>query len=279
MGYWYLLVGIPLIDAVLFGSIGVAYESGKHTVPSLIFGILFFQLIWQLTFAGSNGFLTEVWDRNVLNLFATPLREAEYGFAVVSVGLMRTVISSSLILFAGLVFFAIDPSGPGLIAVPSAIILLFLGVAVSGFVVGLALQFGESAEVFSWGTLLLLLPISGVFYPIDSLPGALQTAAKVSPLTAIFESLREGLEGGRDRLGLGTYFPNRNGRNNVDRRCLSSLSVRKVQKERLDHEILLIQYSHRTQYSYRIQRSTQIRCPPQLQACPAAAGLYVCAKP
>jgi ABC-type polysaccharide/polyol phosphate export permease len=74
------------------------------------------------------------------------------------------------------------------------------------FVIGLVLQFGETAEVFSWGTLVLLMPLSGIFYPPDALPGALQPIAEVIPLTRVFDATRASLGDGTVRwgdLGLG----------------------------------------------------------------------------
>ena len=72
--------------------------------------------------------------------------------------------------------------------------------------IGLVLQFGETAEVFSWGTLVLLMPLSGIFYPPDALPGALRPVAEVIPLTRVFEATRASLADGTVRwadLGLG----------------------------------------------------------------------------
>ncbi len=74
-------------------------------------------------------------------------------------------------------------------------ILLVFGWAVSLLVVGMTLQFGESAEVFSWGTILVLMPLSGVFYPVEALPAVLQPISRVIPLTRVFDAARDGLAG------------------------------------------------------------------------------------
>ena len=74
-GHWFLLLVLPLVDGLLFGSIGVAYGDGDGPVRLLVTGIMLFHLIWQLTLAGSLGLLEEVWSRNLMNLIATPLTE------------------------------------------------------------------------------------------------------------------------------------------------------------------------------------------------------------
>jgi ABC-2 type transport system permease protein len=194
-GHWFLLIALPVVDALLFTSIGVAYGNGERAVQVLLTGILLFHVVWQLTLAGSMGFLEEVWSRNVLNLLTTPLQEREYGAALGIVGLVRTLVASALVALVGLGLYAVDPAVAGWVLIPGAIILLVFGWAVSLFVIGMTLQYGESAEVFSWGTLVLLMPLSGVFYPVEALPGALQPFSRVIPLTRVFDAARDGLSG------------------------------------------------------------------------------------
>lgn len=195
-GMWFLLLALPVVDALLFTSIGVAYGSGDGPIRVLFTGILLFHLVWQLTLAGSLGFLEEVWSRNVLNLFTTPVREIEYATALGVVGLMRTLIAVVLIGAVGGGMYAVDPASAGWVLAPAAAVLLVFGWAVALLVVGLTLQFGDSAEVFSWGTLVLLMPLSGVFYPVEALPGGLQAVARAIPLTRAFDATRIGIQGG-----------------------------------------------------------------------------------
>ena len=171
--FWFLLLVLPLVDGLLFGSIGVAYGIGDAPVVLLVTGIMLFHLIWQLTLAGSFGLLDEVWSRNLLNLIATPLTEREMLSSFGVVGLLRTGVSVTVIGAVGVVFFAVSPTSAGVVLVPSAALLLLFGWSVALFVVGLTLQYGDRAEVFSWGTLVLLMPLSGVFYPVESLPPVL----------------------------------------------------------------------------------------------------------
>src|SRR5690606_15232293 len=139
----------------LFGSIGVAYGIGDAPVVLLVTGIMLFHLIWQLTLAGSFGLLDEVWSRNLLNLIASPLTEREMLSSFGVVGLLRTGVSVTVIGAVGVVFFAVSPTSAGVVLVPSAALLLLFGWSVALFVVGLTLQYGDRAEVFSWGTLVL----------------------------------------------------------------------------------------------------------------------------
>ncbi|MFN7151969.1 MAG: ABC transporter permease, partial [Microthrixaceae bacterium] len=193
-GHWFLLLVLPLVDGLLFGSIGVAYGDGDGPVRLLVTGIMLFHLIWQLTLAGSLGLLEEVWSRNLMNLIATPLTEREFMGSLGVVGLLRTVVSVSVIAVVGLAFYAVAPDAAGWVLVPAAAVLLLFGWAVTTMVIALTLQYGDSAEVFSWGTLVLLMPLSGFFYPVDSLPPVLAAVAQIVPLTYVFDAVRQGLE-------------------------------------------------------------------------------------
>lgn len=205
-GHWFLLLVLPVVDALLFSSIGVAFGESDRAVEILVVGILLFHVIWQLTLAGSLGFLEEVWSRNVLNLWTTPLTESEYGLALLVTGFVRALVSMGLVGAVAAGLYAVDPTGAGWVLAVGAAALMVFGWAVALLVIGLVLQFGETAEVFSWGTIVLLMPLSGIFYPPDALPGFLQPVAEVIPLTRIFEATRESLEGGAVQwvdLGIG----------------------------------------------------------------------------
>ncbi|MGI9579198.1 MAG: ABC transporter permease [Microthrixaceae bacterium] len=195
-GHWFLILVLPFVDALLFGSIGVSFDEGEAPVRLLIVGVMLFHLIWQVTLAGSMGLLEEVWSRNMLNLIATPLTTREFLGGLGIVGLVRSVISMAVIAAVGVMFYAVAPDSAGWVMIPSAMLLLIFGWAVTLLVIGLTLQYGDSAEVFSWGLLILLLPLSGVFYPVESLPDVLQPIAELIPLTAIFQSVQQGLEEG-----------------------------------------------------------------------------------
>lgn len=205
-GHWFLLLVLPVVDALLFSSIGVAFGETDRAVEILVVGILLFHVIWQLTLAGSLGFLEEVWSRNVLNLWTTPLTESEYGVALLVIGFARALVSMGLVGLVAAGLYSVDPTGAGWVLAVGAATLMIFGWAVALLVIGLVLQFGETAEVFSWGTLVLLMPLSGIFYPPEALPGVLQPLAQVIPLTRIFEATRRSLVDGTVQwgdLGLG----------------------------------------------------------------------------
>jgi ABC-2 type transport system permease protein len=74
-------------------------------------------------------------------------------------------------------------------------LLLVIGWAVGLIVIGLILRVGQGAEILAWGFIALILPLSGIFYPVSALPGALQPLAQALPTTHIFAASRAVVEG------------------------------------------------------------------------------------
>ena len=61
--------------------------------------------------------------------------------------------------------------------------------------IGLLLRFGQGAEILTWGFIALLLPLSGIFYPVEALPAALQPIALALPTTHVFAAAQQVVAG------------------------------------------------------------------------------------
>jgi len=66
------------------------------------------------------------------------------------------------------------------------------------------LRFGSGAEALAWGVMFVVMPLSGIFYPVESLPTVLQPVALALPTTHAFAALRGLVDGhGLDWAQLG----------------------------------------------------------------------------
>jgi ABC-2 type transport system permease protein len=72
---------------------------------------------------------------------------------------------------------------------------MLVGWSISLFVMALVLRFGNGAEILCWGLLFVVVALSGAFYPIEAMPGALQPLARLLPSTHAFEAARRLLDG------------------------------------------------------------------------------------
>lgn len=200
----------PLVDVLLFGSIGAFVTQGEGAGAAafgyLLGGIVLWHVVYQSQIAVSTGFLEETWSRNLLNLMVTPLKEGEYVAGVALFGLVKLVLGVGLVAVTALLFFSFDISdlGPGLI--PIAAILLAVGWVIALFVMGFVLRYGSGAEALAWGILFAVMPLSGVFYPVDALPAVVRPIGQALPTTHAFDAMRSLLDGrGLDwgQIGIG----------------------------------------------------------------------------
>jgi ABC-2 type transport system permease protein len=196
----------PLVDVLLFGSLG-AYIGSAHATGSqraasyLIAGIILWHVVYQSQIALSTGLLEETWTRNLLNLMVTPLTEIEYVGGVALFGMVKLVLGIAVMTLAAFAFFGFHAWSLGLGLLPIAAVLLVVGWAISLFVMGIVLRFGTGAEALAWGIMFVVMPLSGVFYPVSALPAFLQPVALALPTTHAFIALRGLVDGhGLDRV-------------------------------------------------------------------------------
>jgi ABC-2 type transport system permease protein len=196
---WFDVVFWPVVDAVLFGSLGVYFSrasgTGRAGVGFLLGGILLFHVVFQAEISLATGFMEETWSRNLLNLLVTPLRETEYVAGVALFGLAKLAMGVTTVAVAALVLFSFRITDLGFALVPIVAVLLAVGWSVGFFVIGLILRVGQGAEILAWGLLAMLMPLSGIFYPVSALPGVLQPVAWVLPTTHVFAAARTVLAG------------------------------------------------------------------------------------
>lgn len=196
---WFDIAIWPLFDVILFGSLGafVAQQdaASRAATPYLLAGIMLFHVVFQSQVSVSTGYMEETWSRNLLNLMTTPLTEAEYAAGLAIYAGVKSLLAITAISLTAFGFFQFGLGEVGWALVPIVAVLLLVGWAVALFNIGLMLRFGQSAEVFTWGTNFLLLALSGVFNPVSALPGPVQPVARALPTTYAFGAARRVLDG------------------------------------------------------------------------------------
>ena len=198
----------PFVDILLFGSLAVFVRQdpgtgGATAFGFLLSGVLLWQVVYQSQIGLATGFLEETWSRNLLSLMVTPMREVEYIAGVALLGLVKVVIGLAIVAVTALGFYAFDITDLGLAIVPVMAVLLAGGWVLALVVIGLVLRFGAGAEALAWGIMFLMLPLSGVFYPVNSLPWVLRPISHALPTTHAFSAARSSLTGSMDWGSLG----------------------------------------------------------------------------
>jgi ABC-2 type transport system permease protein len=186
--YW------PFLDLVIWGFITIYLQqqgTALHGAVTFFLGAL---ILWDILFRAQQGiavsFLEEMWARNLMNLFASPLTVGEYLLATMTMSVLKVTAVGSLMMLFAWTFFSYDILQMGLSLLP-----FILNLVISGWIIGvlttsIIMRFGQQAEVLAWGMVFLFQPISCVFYPIEVLPPVLQSIAWMVPPAHIFEGMR-----------------------------------------------------------------------------------------
>jgi ABC-2 type transport system permease protein len=188
------LFGWVAIDVVLWGFItrylNSFTSSGYNFVPALLGAVLLWDFFTRVMQGVTMAFFEDVWSRNFLNVFATPLLISEYiaGLVLSSIWTSMIGLMVMLILAAGL--FGLSFFGYGLLLIPFLLVLFVCGIALGIFGCAIVLRMGPAAEWLIWPIPVMLSPFACVFYPLSTLPQWMQGIAHALPPAYVFEGLR-----------------------------------------------------------------------------------------
>jgi ABC-2 type transport system permease protein len=187
------------IDILLWGFItkflNNVVPAGTNFVPMLLGAVLLWDFFTRIMHGVATAFFEDVWSRNFLNVFASPLRISEYLTGLVATSLMTSVIGLMVMLVLATGVFGLSFAPYGLMLLPYFLILILFGVALGIVGTALVLRLGPAAEWFVWPIPALLSPFAGVFYPLSTLPHWMQYISFVLPPAYVFESMRAILAG------------------------------------------------------------------------------------
>jgi ABC-2 type transport system permease protein len=195
------------VDIVLWGFITRYLNSfqtaGLNFVPIFLGAVLLWDFFTRVMQGVTIAFFEDVWARNFLNIFASPLSLGEYlaglvitTIATSSLGLMVMLILATSIF--GLSFFTY-----GAMFLPFLFLLLFCGIALGIFCSAIVLRLGPASEWFVWPIPALITPFAGVFYPIATLPPWMRYVSMLLPPSYVFEGMRSIISHGTtDSTGL-----------------------------------------------------------------------------
>lgn len=173
------------------GSLGKA----NFNFITVILGAL---ILWEFLTRIQQGimmaFLEDIWSNNLMNFFASPLRISEYTIGMVSSSIVTGLLGFLIMSVIAGLGFGYDIFIIGLNMIPFVAILFLFGMALGIFICAMIFQLGPTAEWLGWPIPMILSLISGVYYPIDTLPDFLKLIAKLFPPAYVFESLRAQLE-------------------------------------------------------------------------------------
>lgn len=185
----------PVIDLLVWGFVTVYMLKVGNVVPSLITFLIAAIIFWNILYRSQQvvcvSFLDDVWSRNLLNIFAAPIRTSEYVMATYVLGFCQSVVVMCLLASLACALYSFNFLTLGFSAILLFGNLLLMGWSLGLFTTGFILRWGPPAEGLAWALPFLVQPISAVFYPVNVLPAWLQPVAWCLPSTYVFEGLRQ----------------------------------------------------------------------------------------
>lgn len=203
LAYW------PTVQMILWGFITQFFTGHSDWVAQASGVLLSGVLLWDMLFRAQLGvtlpFFEELYSRNLGHLFVSPLRPSELVLSLLGISLIRTVIGvgTAVLLAIPLYHYSLFSLGLPLIGFFANLLVLgwALGIAISALV----LRYGLGAESLAWVGIFALAPVSGIYYPIATLPDWLQPVSYALPSSYVFEGMRAALFRHHLRLDLLFY--------------------------------------------------------------------------
>lgn len=164
-------------------------EAAADWLTNMVPGIIAFSILSAGLFAVS-GHISAMKKRRILErMLVTPMRPLALLGAIISVRLVIVYISTLITLFVATALFdlhfAMDWVSYTLLVVAAT-----LGMMGLGTVIALVVRRPESAGNVANIIAMVMMFLSGIFFPVELMPGFLRAFAMVLPLTYIAEAMR-----------------------------------------------------------------------------------------
>jgi ABC-2 type transport system permease protein len=188
------------IDILLWGFItrylNTVAAPGVNFVPAMLGAVLLWDFLVRVMQGVTTTFFEDVWSRNFLNLFATPLSISEYCGGLVLSSIATSAFGLIVMLLLATTVFGLSFFVYGALLVPFLLVLFLFAVALGIFACAIVLRLGPAAEWLIWPIPALLSPLACVFYPRSALPVWMQYLARLLPPSWVFEAMRKVVSAG-----------------------------------------------------------------------------------
>ncbi len=167
---------------------------GRYLALYLVVGTLVWHFLSVIFYWITDVISIERWEGTIEYTLMAPIHRITHMAGQTLFAVLYSMIFNTVILIVAVLLFDIDLSRANLFA--GAMMLLagslsFIGVGIMGSV--LPLLFPERGSQMTHVIIALMLLISGVYYPIEVLPTALQRLSILSPATYVLVGVRAAL--------------------------------------------------------------------------------------
>jgi ABC-2 type transport system permease protein len=159
-------------------------------IPALLGAVLLWDFLTRVMQGVTMAFFEDVWTRNFLNVFATPLRTSEYLAGLILVATCTSLLSLVVMVAFARLAFGLSFLSFGTALAPFLAVLFLTGIALGVAGAAISLRLGPASEWLIWPIPTIVSPFAGVFYPVGILPAWMRAIAALLPPSYVFEGMR-----------------------------------------------------------------------------------------
>lgn len=218
--YWtwelvWLVYSIAESLSVSFIGLGMEQIGGGQNVDTrylvlyLVIGTLVWRYLSTIFYWITDIIGIERWEGTIEYTLMAPVRRLTHMAGQTLFSVIYSLLFTALVLAANVLMFDIDLARANLLG--GVVMLLagslsFIGLSIMASI--LPLLFPERGSQMTHVIIAVLLLVSGVYYPLDVLPRALQAFGRISPATYVIEGTRAALLEGAPTASLwGNIWP------------------------------------------------------------------------
>ena len=153
------------VDMILWGFLtrylNTVASPGFNFVPALLGAVLLWDFFIRIMHGITMAFLEDVWSRNFLNIFASPLLISEYVTGLVLSSIATSLLALGAMFSIAVLCFKLSFVAYGLMILPFLMVLFLFGISIGILGSALVLRFGPASEWFIWPLPALISPFAG----------------------------------------------------------------------------------------------------------------------
>lgn len=188
--YW------PTLDLMLWGLTSAVIQNSmggglQNFLLMVVSGIVFWIIFWRAQYEITIGVLDELWNKNLVNIFVTPLRFSEWVVSWLVMGILKGSVSFAFAFALAFIMYKTNFFVYGIYILPLLLMLLLSGWWIGFAIASIVMRFGTKVQTLAWSLPWLLAPFSAIYYPVAALPEWAEGIAKLLPTSYVFEGMRE----------------------------------------------------------------------------------------
>lgn len=181
----------PLVGILLWGFVSNSLAvKGPGLAGFLMGGLILWIVFERVGTSIGIDFMYEVWDKNIVNVLASPISALELILGLVFVAIVKVLVAFGVMWLAAALFFGFNLNSLGFSLLLLWFNVIIFAVSLGIFNVAIVMRYGGTIGPLTWLLPFLLQPFAAVFYPVSALPALLQKIVWYLPLSHVFEGMR-----------------------------------------------------------------------------------------